>query len=202
MKTVQPIRKESDIRNMKRALAAIHPKYEFMFTFGINTGLRISDIVGGEKSKTHPERPVTDGLHVRDVLGKTHVTIKEQKTGKTKRFLLNKEMQKIIKKYVKDMGLSDDDYLVPSTKENKDGELKAVTRIQAYRVLNEAAEECGLEEIGTHTLRKTFGYFFYRRTHDVALLMDIFNHSAPSITLRYIGITDKVKDEALEHFCL
>ena len=42
--------------------------------------------------------------------------------------------------------------------------------------------------IGTHTLRKTFGYHCYQKYDDVVLLQKIFNHSSPQITLRYIGI--------------
>ena len=38
-------------------------------------------------------------------------------------------------------------------------------------------------------MRKTFGYHYYKKTKDVATLMELFNHSHESITLRYIGIT-------------
>lgn len=57
-----------------------------------------------------------------------------------------------------------------------------------------------MEEIGTHTLRKTFGYHFYKKTKDVAMLQDIFNHSAPVVTKRYIGITQDEIDEAIDKF--
>lgn len=182
MKTVQPIRNEKDIDHMRKTLYAMNPKYGLMFAIGVNTGLRISDILA---------------LNIGDIRGKDHVTITEKKTGKQKRFLLNKQMQKEINQYIKKTGLPDDSPIIPSRKGGN-----SISRIQAYRVLNDAAEVCGLEEIGTHTLRKTFGYHFYKRTHDVALLMSLFNHSAPSITLRYIGITDQTKDEALKHFYL
>lgn len=33
---------------------------------------------------------------------------------------------------------------------------------QAWKILNMAASEVGLNEIGTHTLRKTFGYHLYQ----------------------------------------
>ncbi|GKS12930.1 hypothetical protein YDYSY3_39300 [Paenibacillus chitinolyticus] len=59
-----------------------------------------------------------------------------------------------------------------------------------------------MAEIGTHTLRKTFGYHFYKRYKDVALLQQIFNHSAPSITLRYIGINQDIMDQAINGFHL
>jgi len=41
-------------------------------------------------------------------------------------------------------------------------------------------------------MRKTFGYHYYKKTKDVALLMDLFNHSSQSVTLRYIGINQEV----------
>ncbi|MGW8655087.1 tyrosine-type recombinase/integrase, partial [Nocardia salmonicida] len=69
-------------------------------------------------------------------------------------------------------------------------------------ILNEAAAHVGLEEIGTHSLRKTFGYHYYQKTKDVAMLQEIFGHSAPSITLRYIGINEQMIDESLEDFSL
>jgi integrase len=86
--------------------------------------------------------------------------------------------------------------------QSRKGDNKPISRIQAYRVLNEVAEQLGLEEVGTHTMRKTFGYHHYKKNHDVAILQDIFNHSAPSITLRYIGITDDEKDNSLKDFDL
>ena len=61
-----------------------------------------------------------------------------------------------------------------------------------------AAEFVGLDEIGCHTLRKTFGYHYYQKTKDIALLMYLFNHSKAEITLRYIGITDDMMDKAFD----
>ena len=43
-------------------------------------------------------------------------------------------------------------------------------------------------KLGTHTLRKTFGYHYYQQTHDIAGLMKLFNHSKEETTLIYIGI--------------
>jgi len=51
-------------------------------------------------------------------------------------------------------------------------------------------------------LRKTFGYHFYQQTKDVALLQELFNHSSPSVTLRYIGINQDKIDQAYDNFSL
>lgn len=56
--------------------------------------------------------------------------------------------------------------------------------------------------MATHTHRKILGYWHYKQYKDVDILQDIFNHSAPSITLRYIGINDDVKDNTIENFYL
>ena len=78
-----------------------------------------------------------------------------------------------------------------------------ITRIQAYRIITEACLKAGITcKIGTHTLRKTFGYHFYQEKKDIALLQTIFNHSTPSVTMRYIGINQDIIDSSLQSFCL
>ncbi|MBQ6733554.1 MAG: site-specific integrase [Lachnospiraceae bacterium] len=183
MKTVQPIRDPKKITKMKTLLRARGEKYAIMFSLGINSGLRVSDVLN---------------LKVGDVQGKDHITVKEKKTGKNKRFLLNSSLQKELNAYIASSGLSADEYLIQSRK----GKNKPISRIQAYRILNEEGHSLNLDEVGTHTMRKTFGYHHYKKYHDVAMLQDIFNHSAPSITLRYIGITDDEKDKSMEDFYL
>ena len=82
------------------------------------------------------------------------------------------------------------------------GENKPITTVQAYRIISEAAKNNGLCEIGTHTMRKTFGYFHYQQYKDVVILQEIFNHSLPSVTLRYIGINQDIIDNSYMNFRL
>lgn len=68
--------------------------------------------------------------------------------------------------------------------------------MQAWKALNKAAEVVDLKErVGTHTLRKTFGYHAYQSGVRLAVLQKLFNHSAPSVTLVYIGITQDELDD-------
>ncbi|HDX9701710.1 TPA: site-specific integrase [Bacillus thuringiensis] len=180
MRAVQPIRDKEKIEEIKTRLKNKNARDWFMFEMGINVGLRISDLLP---------------LCVGNVRGKTHINIKEKKTDKNKRFKINVNMQRLIEEYTKHM--DDEDYLFPSKKTDK-----PLQRVQAYKILNTVGREAGLEEIGTHTLRKTFGYHFYQRTKDVALLQELFNHSAPSVTLKYIGINQDIIDEAIDDFYL
>lgn len=166
MKEVQPIRSLEKIQDMKLYLAKTGSRNVLLFSMGINVGLRISDLLS---------------LKVLDVRGRDEYILREKKTKKTKRIMLHAVKQEIYE-YTKNM--ADDEYLFAS---RKGGE--PISRVQAYRILNKAAAAVGLEEIGTHTLRKTFGYHFYRKNQNVAMLQQLFNHSSPSITMRYIGIT-------------
>lgn len=186
MKEVQPIRDKEKIEAVKDVLKRSSYRDWFLFTLGINTGLRVGDLLK---------------LKVKDVKGKTHLILVEQKTEntrksrKTKRFRLNNNAQELIEEYTERM--KEDDWLFPSRLGDK-----AISRVQAYRILNKAAKEVGLTEIGTHTMRKTFGYHFYQKTKDATLLQEIFGHSAPSVTLRYIGINQDIIDKAIDNFSL
>ena len=74
-------------------------------------------------------------------------------------------------------------------------------RTAAYRIINKACKSIGIEGlIGTHTLRKTFGYHHYQKFKDVVILQKIFNHSTPEVTLRYIGIEEDEIFESYENF--
>ncbi|MCG8501079.1 MAG: tyrosine-type recombinase/integrase, partial [Firmicutes bacterium] len=112
------------------------------------------------------------------------------KTGKEKKIKLNNALRKTIESYVKHQRLSLSCYLFNSQKGRHIG------RIQAYRILKEAANIIGIENFGTHSLRKTWGYWTYKIScYNIGLIMDTFNHSSQSITLRYIGVNQDQKDE-------
>ena len=181
MKKVEPIRDKEKIEAMKNELLKSGYRNFLLFVTGINTGLRISDLLN---------------LKVKDVRDKTHIIIKEEKTQKTKKFLINNRLKEKLDKYIKNM--YEEEYLFKSQKGNN----KPISRVQAYRILRKAADEVGLESVGTHTLRKTFGYWHYQEYKDVAVLQELFNHSAPSVTLDYIGINQDVMDKTIQNFYL
>ena len=180
MQHVQPIRNKQKIDEIKSYLKQNGTRDLLLFTMGINTGLRISDLLK---------------LKVIDVKGKSHVEIKEQKTGKVKRFPLLGNLQLMIDDYIR--GKLDSEYLFRS----RNGANKPISRVMAYVIINDACRKAGItDNIGTHTLRKTFGYHHYQQFHDVAILQYILNHSSPSITLRYIGITQDNVENTLQQF--
>jgi integrase len=179
MNIVEPIKSIEDIQNIKRILSK-KPRNALLFSFGINSGLRIADILS---------------LDVKDVKGKDYIELREKKTNKYKKFPINENLKVEIEGFVKDK--SDDIPLFYTQKHYR------LDRVQAYRIINKAARMVGIKgRIGTHTLRKTFGYHFYQQYDDIVMLQKIFNHSTPSITLRYIGIEQEDIDEVYRNFYL
>ncbi|NLC65599.1 MAG: tyrosine-type recombinase/integrase, partial [Clostridium sp.] len=66
---------------------------------------------------------------------------------------------------------------------------KPITRQQALNILKDAANAVGIEDnVGTHTLRKTWGYHAWKQGFSTALIMETLNHSNLNMTKRYLGI--------------
>lgn len=182
MEFVQPIRDKKQIDAMKKILKATSLRDWGLFTLGINSGLRISDLLL---------------LQLHDVLDekgkvKDRIYIREKKTSKVKDFPIGEAPRKAIAEYLKSREpYTLDEPLFPSRKGKG-----AIQRWQAYQVINKAAREIGItDRIGTHTLRKTFGYHAHQAGYDITIIQKLLNHSAPSITLAYIGITQDELDD-------
>lgn len=186
---VQPLRTNEEIQEMKHAIRRGNkgtPKRKeladrdvLLFLIGINTGLRVNDILK---------------LKVGDVKGKDFFYIFEGKTKK-KRAVNIGMIRNEIDAFTENM--KPDEYLFQSQKGNG-----PLTTTQVYRILDDAADFLGRDDVGTHTMRKTFGYHHYKRFKDVAMLQEIFNHSSPSITKRYIGIRQDEINKSLSEFRL
>lgn len=181
MNFVEPIRDERKFRDIQEYLKRTNERNYIMLITGTYTGLRISDVLK---------------LKVSDVKDKKFIYIREKKTGKQNIIELNPLLIKAYNSYCDDK--FQDEYLIKS----RNGINRPLTRVQAYNILKQVGEEFGVENLGTHTMRKTFGYHYYRKTKDVATLMKMFNHSDPSITLKYIGIIQDEMNRARREFSI
>ena len=188
--TVDPLKNKKDIQKIKQYLKGKDNKRDYMlFVVGINVGLRVGDLLK---------------LKIKDVIDnngnfKDKIVITEEKTDKTRNLKLNDSVKESIKLYLDSLKSYDmDDYLFKSRKGNKPLRVDST-----HKIIKNTLRELNIKgNYGTHTLRKTFGYWHYQQYKDVAILQDIFNHSSPSVTLRYIGITDDIKDKTIEGFYL
>lgn len=175
MNKVEPIRDREDIEAIKSVLTN---RNRLMFIMGVSLGLRITDLLS---------------LKIGDVRGKDKVIVKEEKTRKNRPITLSET----VKAEIAQLEGKDSDFIFKS----RQGGNKPISRVQAYRILNDAAEKAGVKDkigaFGCHSLRKTFGYQLYERQGlDITRVMTILQHSSPEITLAYIGITDEEIDAA------
>ena len=102
------------------------------------------------------------------------------------------DLKQAIKAYCR--GKRPYDYLFPSRKGGHIG------RVQAYKIMRDVADVFKLDSIGTHTMRKTFGYHFIKNGGSIEVLMEILGHSDPAVTRRYIGITSEETRSAVKNF--
>lgn len=176
---VEPIRNKVDIQRIIDYFKANNKeKYAVLFTLGVNSGLRVSDLLG---------------FKVKDVYNKTSIMLREQKTGKGKIFPLKDELQTLLNDFCKDR--NPQEWLFTGRHGLK------LDRIIVYKTIVQACKDLNINaNVGTHTMRKTFGYHHYKQFHDIALLQTIFNHYSPVVTKRYIGITQDEINES--YLCL
>lgn len=180
---VDPIRRIEDIQAISKLLSD-SPRDHLLFTLGINNGLRAVDLLR---------------LTVKDVKGLKpgeFIPIKESKTGKTNILMVNKAVHKSLQNYLLKTNPKDTDYLFKSRK--GDGPLQSQAVSKMVKAWTRAINLQG--NYGAHTLRKTFGYI-QRTVYGVGfeILCKRYNHSSPSITMRYLGIQDKEVGAILMH---
>ena len=176
----EPIRDKKKIQEIKDWLLVNKTYRDYLlFYLGINTGLRIGDLVG---------------LKVSQVRNRDEIRIIQDKTEREVVIPISQIVQNEINKYCKDK--ADSDFLFASRKGGH------ITTRMADFMFRDMANALGIESWGTHSMRKTYGYFYYKKTNDVYYLMKLFGHMTQSQTLAYIGIEmDEIKD-SLKDFAL
>ena len=191
MKIVQPIRDRRKITAIKGNLKKRDPRNFLLFTLGINTALRISDIL---KLKVEDVKDHTGEI-------KLYLDMNEKKTGKQRYIYINDEVKKALEYFFDKTRLYDRDrYLFVSEKTKIN---KPIGRVRAYQLVNEWCREVGIKDrVGTHTLRKTAGYHMRMAGVAIELIQEVLGHKAITITKRYLGITDDEVAKVLKNFNL
>lgn len=181
---VEPIRNKKDIQLIKKLLAD-KPRDLAIFTLGINTNLRASDLL-----------KITVG-DVRYLQPGEHFTIREKKTGKERAITLNKTVHDAIKNLLATIPKAQDAELLFQSRKGK----QSLCVPYLNSLVKSWCKEINLKgNYGSHTLRKTFGYI--HRTvfnTDIPTLMQMFNHASQKQTLTYLGIqASEIKDAYLK----
>lgn len=189
MSKTQPIRETHQLTELKEYYLTVcpNPRNYTLITLGLNTALRIGDIL-----------KITWGM-VYDFERKkyrSHLLLTEQKTHKETMIALNHTAIAALDAYRQSQRPASENLYLFAGQKNKSA---PISRQQAYRIIKKAADHAHLtEHISCHSLRKTFGYHAWKNGTPPALLMDIFNHSSYQITKRYLCIDQEDKDHV---FC-
>lgn len=166
MNFVEPLKKRSDIEKLKKYLKENNYRDYILFLIGINTGLRISDLLN---------------LRVKDVLNQDYIYVKHKKTKRNKKYIVTDEMAREIMPYLNNKHR--DDFLFRARYKTT-----PISRVQAYKILKKACKACGVYlNIGTHSLRKTHGYHIHKTTDDIKDVMFALGQKNEISSLAYIG---------------
>lgn len=145
--------------------------------FSINTGLRVSDVLG--MTWEHLLQPKKQG-------DKTYILVKEGKTDKIRRINYNTAILKAIE--LIQFQPSD---LKRNVFTSQKGSVYTIQQLN--RILKDVfSKEAKEHNISTHSLRKTFGRRVYDNNNEsekaLVMLSEMFQHSSISITRKYLGI--------------
>ncbi len=171
---VEPIRTKTAIEHIKKILRDT-PRNLCLFTLGINTAYRANELLSIRLGQVRT-------LQVGDALD-----LKQSKTRKYRMVTLNRPAVETIQYYLKhDRSLrqaDDDSYLFYSR-------FGAVLTVPT--VTNLVKGWCGAVGLkgnyGSHTMRKTWGWWQYKRGKPVPLLMEAYGHTTQKQTLDYLCI--------------
>jgi integrase len=153
-------------------------KISLLVSCGCFFGMRISDILS---------------LQWRHLYEKDDFIIVERKTGKNREIKINTQLKRHINDcYEKIKPRTLDEYIFTSQK----GSVYSIQRINV--ILKDLRIEYNLKirNFSSHSLRKCFGREIFNRSGSnaelaIVKLSQLFNHSSPSITRRYLGISQK-----------
>ena len=184
MGTTQPIKNKKDITALKEYFLTkdFNLRNYTLITMGINTALRISDILALRWKDVYN----TDEQSFR-----SHLNKREQKTGKSTCIALNQSVIQALTLYRNSISVLSEQAFIFYGKTPD----RPLCRSQAYRIIKNACHQLRLpDNISCHSLRKTFGYQALQAGVNPAILMLIYNHSSFQVTKRYLGIDQDDKD--------
>ena len=160
----------------------IAERNKLLFLVGINVGIRASDLRRLKWSFFYDE----------DMTFKKMYQIFPKKTvSKSVKLFFNNTVKTAMENYVSKYPIIKPESYIFTSRKGSD----SICESSICRIIKDAAAEAGIDQnIGSHSLRKTWGFWAWRAAEDknkrLIELMECFNHSSPRITLKYIGLMD------------
>lgn len=178
-----------EVKSLLKVTKSVREKT--LLTLGFSTGYRISSIL----SLTVGDVSTNGVVH-------SHVTVQAKntktKTGHT--VLLNSDAKKALQALLAVIGIDSKTPLFLSQKRTINGALKAISRIQAHRILKELFAKIGLlgSSYSTHSMRKTLAKYIYDATGGkIEKVAAVLGHKSLNSTLSYLSFNNSDIDTAL-----
>ena len=160
-------------KNLQSRYSKGHKKYyqyardSILMHLGVNCGARITTLIE---------------LTWRDLMG-GEVTITEHKTGKRFQWKLNDKVFEPIRKYVREFGIRENEYLFTPDRRTD----FPINRSTAWRRIKKYAKMARVEyPVGCHSLRKSYARWDWDERHDLLRAADLLGHENPQTTMTYI----------------
>ena len=169
MQNMRAVALETDIDRIAQSLKIRHPRFRLMWLVGIETGLRISDLLS-----------LTPGMFA----PAGAFTLTERKTGKERRCFLSQELWLEVKQFMNIHRLAPDDFVFFSSSSDKK---KPISRQWATRMIAQDAKLRGLSRIGAHSMRKVYACKLYLSSGQISSVQAALNHRYPSTTMHYLA---------------
>lgn len=176
---------EESENGVKKQIAC---RNKLLFLVGMNVGIRGSDL------RTLKWSFFFDRTNDGELEFKRFYTLQPIKQRKQKKFVklyFNQTVRTAINNYIEEYPIENlDDYLFFSRKGDE-----PITVQGLWGVIKGTAVEAGIRQnIGSHSLRKSFGFWCWHEAEDknkaLVILQQVFNHSSTQTTAKYIGILD------------
>jgi len=180
---VEPIRSKAEINRVKDAMKADgNVKMLALFTLGINTAMRISDLLSLRWENIVQRGKIQEKIQY-----------KEGKTGKCRQIVFSNSVRTILGQL---HNLEHGEYVFSNDVDRYSDEERPLTYVSVYRKLNYyIRERAGIDiRVGCHTLRKTFAYHAFKAGYDIYIIQSLLNHSTPAVTKRYVSLAQDELD--------
>jgi len=186
MQEVEAVKTAEQRQQVEAHLADHGELYADIWKVGVNTALRISDLLSLTMEDVRTLDAEQPALH-----------LKEQKTGKQRKIVVNQSalvvMQRRLVENPKHAWL----FQSEAVNRNRREPPKPINRRSVSRVFEQVGQRVAPKvALGTHSMRKTRGYAMHKAGRSIESIAKVLNHSSPAVTMRYIGLVQQDIDES------
>lgn len=190
MSEVFAVKKQSQLDQIEHLLQERGTIYVDVWIFGLNSALRIADILNIKMADIDGLDPACPKIHIRE--------------GKTKKYRwvkLNRLALEVVTRRRAEN--PQHDYLFQSRMPRRGNDADSITSRSVLRVFSEVGQKVTPRvKLGTHSMRKTRGYMMHADGVPLAVICDMLNHDHPRVTMRYVGLTQETVEQSYDDYVI